>query len=233
MTSHDTARPLHVARSVERALKLLDLAVTNEGISLADAARAADLPPSTALRHLRALELNGFLTRTDGGAFAAGPTVVRLALTALNGSPPGRLAQVAQPFLVELSHATAETTYLAVPESPDLAVYLAHQESTREIRHVGWLGKQVTRHKTAVGLALSGEVAEGEAVTSSGAVESDVNAVAAPVYGRGNAVLAALAVIGPSFRLCDDNLALAVERTRAISAALGRTVRQAGLGQTS
>jgi IclR family acetate operon transcriptional repressor len=201
-----TPSTLHVARSVERALSLLEVVVSGNGITLTDAARAVDIPTSTALRHLRALEIDGYVVRGDDTAFEAGPRFVRLALTALDNAPAARLAQLARPLLIELEVSTEESAYLAVPEDGEHAVYVATQESRRAIRHVGWLGTQVSRHGTAVGEALSGRVRSGTAVARIGAVEPDVTAVASPVLGRDGSVVAALAVIGPTERLAGEAL---------------------------
>jgi len=78
---------LHVARSAERALNLLDAVVSAGALSLGEAAKIVDLPTSTALRHLKTLELNGYLTRAAGGTFSVGPTFLRLAVASLEASP--------------------------------------------------------------------------------------------------------------------------------------------------
>lgn len=210
---------LHVARSVERALALLDLVVSSGGISLTDAARSVGLPTSTALRHLKALELDGYVVRGEGASFQAGPRFVRLALTALDAAPAARLAQLARPHLVTLEEETGESAYLAVAEGSEHAVYVATQESRRAIRHVGWLGTRVPRDGSAVGAALAEDVDDDGVAVRTGAVEADVTAVAAPVYGPNRHVVAALSVIGPSGRMSGDEL---VTARRAVAAAARR-----------
>ena len=78
---------LHVARSAERALQLLDAVVSAGRLPLGEAAKVVDLPTSTALRHLKALEQHGWLDRDDTGRFSAGPAFLRLALTSLREGP--------------------------------------------------------------------------------------------------------------------------------------------------
>ena len=191
----------HVARSVERALALLDSVVSHGSITLTEAARAVDVPTPTALRHLRALEVDGYVSRGTDGTYSAGPRFHRLALTALDASPTARLAQIAGPVLDSLEGATEESAYLAVPEGEDHAVYVAIRESRRAVRHVSWLGARIPRQGTAVGLALSGEVSAGSAVHVAGAVEADVVAIASPVTDRSGNAIAAVAVVGPEGRL--------------------------------
>ncbi|RUA23776.1 MAG: IclR family transcriptional regulator, partial [Actinobacteria bacterium] len=174
-----TSSALHKSRSAERALHLLDTVVTAGSISLGDAARVAGLPTSTALRHLRALEHDGYLDRDPHGAFSVGPTFLRLALTALREGPAAHLTKAAQPHLDRLAEVTGESAYLAVRER-SRAVYIATAESTRAIRHVGWVGRAVPLAGTAVGTTLTGD---GEATVhrNTGAVEPDVSAAVAPV----------------------------------------------------
>ncbi len=213
---------LHVARSVERALALLEVVVSGHGVSLTDAARAVDVPTSTALRHLRALEIDGFISRAGDATFEAGPRFVRLALLALDHAPAARMAQMAKPLLVELEELTEESTYLAVPEGSDHAVYVASQESRRAIRHVSWLGTRIPLHGTAVGETLSGAVPVGEAIARTGAVEPDVTSVAGPVWGPGG-VVGALAVIGPAGRLSGTALERASREVARLAASMSTT----------
>jgi DNA-binding IclR family transcriptional regulator len=93
------------------------------------------------------------------------------------------------------------------------------------VRHVSWLGHRVPRRGTAVGRALRGDVdADGVAVRVD-AVESGITAVSAPVRGAGGEVVAAVSVVGPSFRL--EGRALAAART-AVGSHAARLSRSAG-----
>lgn len=213
---------LHVARSVERALALLEVVVSGRGVSLTDAARAVDVPTSTALRHLKALEIDGFISRAGDATFEVGPRFVRLALLALDRAPAARLAQLAKPLLVQLEELTEESAYLAVPEGGDHAVYVASQESRRAIRHVSWLGTRIPRQGTAVGETLSGAVPIGNSVARTGVVEPDVTSVAAPVWGPGG-VVGALAVIGPAGRLSGAALEQAAREVARLAASMSTT----------
>lgn len=215
---------LHISRSAERALQLLDAVITNGGLSLGDAAAVVDIPVSTALRHLRGLEVQGFLDRDEHGVFTVGPTFVRLALNTLTEGWVSRLIGVARPHLQALVDVTEETSYLAIRDQ-DHATYVTSVESTRAIRHVGWTGRSVPLSGTAVGAALSERPvdrgAEVPTHVNTGAAEPDVTAVSAPVYGRDGRVVAAVSVIGPAHRLEGARLSAATAAVAAEAAALG------------
>ena len=204
-----TSSALHKSRSAERALHLLDTVVTAGSISLGDAARVAGLPTSTALRHLRALEHDGYLDRDPHGAFSVGPTFLRLALTALREGPVAHLTKAAQPHLDRLAEVTGESAYLAVRER-SRAVYIATAESTRAIR--------------AVGTTLTGD---GEATVhrNTGAVEPDVSAAVAPVLGADGTVVAAISVLGPASRLDHTSIDAVTDAVLAAAGALEGDLR--------
>ena len=216
---------LHISRSAERALQLLDAVITNGGLSLGEAAGIVDIPVSTALRHLRGLEVQGFLHRDEHGVFTVGPTFVRLALNTLTEGWVSRLVGVARPHLEVLVEITEETSYLAIRDK-DHATYVTSVETTRAIRHVGWTGRSVLLSGTAVGAALCEKRVDREANTpthvNTDAAEPDVTAVSAPVYGRDGTVVAALSVIGPAHRLAGPRLSAATAAVAAEAAAMAR-----------
>jgi DNA-binding IclR family transcriptional regulator len=185
-----------VPRSVGRAFDLLEIVVAAGEINLSVAADRAGLTPTTALRHLRALEARGYLRRGTDGSYAAGPTVLRLAAAARDDGPLARLVTASQPVLDELTARSGESSYLAVADG-DQAVYLATCESSRSIRHVGWVGKIVPLTGTAVGEALAGRPGSH---ARAGSVEADIAAVAHAVVDGGT-VVAALSIIGPAHRM--------------------------------
>jgi IclR family acetate operon transcriptional repressor len=198
-----------VPRSVGRAFDLLEIVVAEGETNLTAAAAAAGLTPTTALRHLRALESRGYLRRDLDGSYSAGPTVLRLAAAAHDDGPFARLVRAAQPVLDDLTGRTGESSYLAVSDG-ERAISLATCESKRSIRHVGWVGKAVPLAGTAVGEALAGLPG---ARAMAGSVEADIAAVARGVLD-GDRVVAALSVIGPSHRMDDTAIELAASALR-------------------
>ncbi|MEY4173400.1 MAG: hypothetical protein RI900_565 [Actinomycetota bacterium] len=210
-------------RATDRGLALLRVVADHpDGIALADAARAVDLTASTALRQLRSLESAGFASRDADGRFVPGPELLRIARSLAGTVTLTRLAESA---LTALAEATGESAYLAEASDSRTAVYVAAAPGTHAIRHVSWLGQQVPRRSTAVGAALAGRVAADGAATRSDAVEPGVTAVSAPVHGVDGRIVAAISVVGPSFRLTGTALqhaqACVAQQARTLSAAAG------------
>jgi len=190
-------------------MSLLDHVVTSGQATLTEAAAAADLPVSTALRHLLAMQKVGFLDRDIAGVFSAGPEFLRLALRVTSNGPHARLAEAARPHLQRLTETTGESTYLAIRDG-SMAIYTACVEGTRAVRHVGWVGHTVPLAESAVGAALTTLDRAASPAVRTGAVEPDVTAIALPIFGEGSAPLAAISVIGPSGRLTGDQLSTTI-----------------------
>lgn len=228
MPATDAPPPLHRSRSAGRVLHLLDAVVTGGSLTLSEAAETCAMPVSTALRHLHVLADRGYVARDDQGRYSVGPSFMRLALASFQAGPYARLSAAAQPALERLVERTDETAYLAVRDGTE-AVYVASVESSRAIRHVGWVGRSVPIDGTAVGQALLGcrpDEPTGDApphFLNVGAIEPDVSAVVAPVYS-GDRVVAAISLLGPAERLIGDRLERAadavVDAARATSDAM-------------
>lgn len=191
---------------------------TDGPISLSTAAKATELPSSTALRHLRVLGDHGYVVRNDRGDYTVGPSLIRIGLAAFRTGPFARLIEAAQPHMEQLVAATEESAYVAVRDGTE-AVYIATVESPRAVRHVGWVGGSVPVEGTAVGEALT-EQPGGlpDVYYNEGAVEADVAAVCAPIHGA-NRVLGAISLLGPVERLRGDKLRRAETSVAAAAAA--------------
>jgi DNA-binding IclR family transcriptional regulator len=187
-------------RTVERALALLATVCTNDITSLAAASRSTGVPASTALRLLRTLEREQFVVRDEDAGWRAGPRLLQLAVRSLAREP---LARLARPSLARLTAATGESSYLSVRGSDGLAVHVAAYDGTHPVRYAAWVGHTVSLDGSAIGAALSGDPGD---LTSAGyasahpAGEPDVTQVSAPIHRPGG-VVAALSVVGPSYRL--------------------------------
>lgn len=222
----DEVRP-HL-RATDRGLSLV-VAIADHpgGLTLADAAREVTLSASTTLRQLRSLEAAGFAVRHDSGQWVPGPELLRIARSL---SATATLPRLAESVLDSLTFETGESTYLAEALDARTAVYVAVVAGNHAVRHVSWLGQTLSRRGTAVGAALSGNVeADGVAVRTD-AVENGVTAVSAPVRDPVGSIVAALSVVGPSFRLVDHELARARQAVARHAASLSRL---AGAGVTS
>ncbi len=209
-------------RTVERALGLLSEVCDTEAISLTECARRAGIPTSTALRLLRTLEQSGFVIRREDGAFTAGARLLQIGAAALGHSS---LARLSEALLRRISDDTGESTYLSVRAAGDTAVYIAMAEGTHSVRHTSWIGRSVPMAGLAVGKALSGTVPERGYAAERDGHESGVTAVSAPVIRPGGAVVAALSLLGPTYRIGDDEVArygrILVAATHELSTLLG------------
>lgn len=215
----------HADRSVPRAtgrvLDLLEIVIDERDCTLTGAATRSALTPTTALRHLRALEARGYIVRDDAGRFSVGPTMRRLAAAIGDVDPVGQLVAAAQPLLDAAARDTGESVYLAVSDG-SVATYVASAESTRAIRHVGWIGQTVTLHDTAVGDALR---SPGTCVTRTGAVEPDITAISLAIPAIDHLGVA-LSVIGPSHRFGTSTLA---DHELVLRSTTDRFIRQLGI----
>jgi IclR family acetate operon transcriptional repressor len=184
-------------RTVERALVLLGAVCDAGSLTLADAAREAELSASTALRLLRTLEGTGFVRRDGLGSYRPGLRVVQLGAQALGHES---LVSLAEPVLERLVDGTGESAYLSVPSHDGQGVYLAMREGTHSVRHASWVGRSIPLEGTAVGAVLAGDAGPDGFVVVRNGIEADVTAIAAPV-SPGGRVIAAISVVVPSYRI--------------------------------
>ena len=207
-------------RATDRGLALLRVVADHAvGIALADAARAVDLSPSTALRQLRSLETAGFARRNEEGRYLPGPELLRIARSLASGATLPRLADAA---LLALATTTGESAYLAEAADARNAVYIASHPGSHAVRHVSWLGQRVPRRASAVGAALAGKTDSDGVAVRLDAVEPGITAVSAPVRDISGKVVAAVSVVGPSFRLAAKSLS----ETRVAVATCARSIER-------
>lgn len=206
-----------VPRAVGRVLDVLEVVLGTPGCTLTNAADACGLTPTTALRHLRALEARGYVERDRSGVYSVGPTMRRLTAALGDDDPIRRLVAAAQPHLDELAVTTGESAYLAVSDGR-IATYVATAESDRAIRHVGWVGQNVTLDGTAIGAALT---SPGSCALRTGAVEPDITAMSIAVGVPGTTGVA-LSLIGPTHRFDDATRRPHEQALRSAAATLAR-----------
>lgn len=213
-------------RSSDRVLTLLAAVVDGadaggHGTTLTQLAEAVGLAPSTTTRQLASLEQAGFVSRTATG-YRPGPNLLRLAHRVVGAHP---LPVLAQPTIESVAARSGETTYLAIAHDAAHAIYIAAAEGHRTLRVAGWRGRDVPRGRTAVGRALSGSLRPGEAAVGHDTVEEGVTGISAPIIDAGGAVIAALSVLGPTFRLqgqtLEDARAAVIDGARTVSGLLG------------
>jgi DNA-binding IclR family transcriptional regulator len=139
-------------RSLERGLRLVEAVALNGGAtSLAEAARRTGLHRSTAHHLLQTLVALGYLRQdpdTRGYALAAKP----FQLTGRTWSD-AQVAEIAQPFLAELTRRGGEGSSFAVYRDGAVTV-VAKREHDGPVRVVQDVGAQRPLHCTAVAKAI-------------------------------------------------------------------------------
>ncbi len=222
--------------SVARALALLDALA--EGPAVVNAlARRLGVNPSSASRLLATLEQGGLVEREPGGPYRLGLHILTLADRVLSRLDVREPARAQLRVLVEQ---TGETATLSVPDG-DQAVTVDFVPGGGTVVSMARLGRPSIGHATAAGkivLAFApvepGSLdvytertitdpaqlaAELAAVRAQGWAEAeeerepDLNALAAPVVGRGGVLVAVLGLQGPAARFT-------AERRRAVLPAL-------------
>jgi urocanate hydratase len=189
-------------RAVERALSLLVEVCAEGEIGLSECARRVGLSGGTAWRLLRTMETADFVERDARGLFSPGPRLIQLGAKALGQRA---LVGVAEPSLQRIVAETGESAYVSVVGPGETALYVAMVEGTHSVRHTSWVGRTVPLADSAVGAALHGSAPDFGYVAVRSAVEPDVTAIAAPVRRPGG-VMAAISVVGPTYRIDDKTM---------------------------
>lgn len=150
--------PSYGIRAVDRVLDVLDaLRAAAQNPTLAELARAAKLPKSSAFRYLATLEARGYVVRSNDGE--------RYRLGVAHSPPrPGdlvRLAAVARPHMEALCERFEETINLGVLDRTRIA-YLDIIESPRALRFVAHRGSRDPIHSSALGKAIAASLNEPE-----------------------------------------------------------------------
>ncbi len=238
-------------QAIDRAAELLShVVMAVEPPGFGDLVQHSGLAKSTASRLLQALERHRLIHRDDSGAYAAGPL---FALYASRHEPHDELVQLARPTLEQLSRATGETVNLAVVRG-NAVVQIAQVDSTFLLATTNWVDLDVPAHCSALGkvfyaagvlplpagplerrtrhtvtdltelrLQLDRFSRQGYA-EAMGELEIGLDAVAAPVFDRYGAVVAAIGVSGPSDRInhqLEQLGSLLTSRADALSGVLG------------
>lgn len=220
--------PGDVTRSVSRTFELLGAIIEDGGLTLAEAAKATDLAPSTALRLIRSLEQTGFVQRGRDNVYQAGSRLLQLGAQAISDN---QLLYRAQPAMEAIAEITRESTYLSIRGSRDTGLYIGQVQGTHAIRHMGWVGQTIPLAGTAAGTALRGDLTPGSYAIAHDAIEEHSTGVAAPIVDATGRVAGALSIVGPTFRLTDNVCAqhgrVLVEYSGRLSAELGADIAAA------
>ncbi|GAA1623480.1 IclR family transcriptional regulator [Actinoplanes couchii] len=242
-----------LVQSVDRALTILEILARRREAGVTEIGRELSVHKSTAFRLLGALESRGFVEQTqDRGSYRLGLGIVRLAgavAAQLDVSRQGHAA------CERLAAEIGETVNIAIMDS-GRAVNVSQSRGAASIASHDWIGKQTPLHATSSGKVLLAftppfsfreplerftvativdtDALEAEldqvrvAGWASTAEEFEVglNAVAAPIRGADGAVIAALSVSGPAYRLIRASFPEVAKRVMAaadeVSERMGR-----------
>lgn len=220
-----------VDRGAELLVRVLE---AEQPVALTELAEASGIPKSTASRLVSALERRG-LVQQDGqrGRLRPGPAILRVAERNLLERS---MVELARPTLEALSEITGETINLAVPGREGVE-HVAQAEGAHILGAGQWLGRTMDFHCTANGklfmafgratmaareltavtpLTITDPArlrTELERVRREGfaaaveELEMGLAAIAAPVYGAGGEVIAALSITGPTVRMTPQRIA--------------------------
>jgi len=121
------------------------------GLTLKPICELTGVNKSTAHRFLKHLEADGYVLRTEGGAYLIGPKLSQMGARSKHRIS---LQALARPILWELWKSTSETVNLAVLDQGTV-LYLDVLESTHEFRLASRVGNRRPVHATALGKALA------------------------------------------------------------------------------
>ena len=244
-------------QAIDRAAAVVRLVVEADEVqTFTELLEETGLAKSTLSRLLSALERQHLLERTPDGGFVAGAL---FALYAVRHDPGAEIARLAQPVLEAVAAETGETVNLGIPTGRTV-VQIAQVNSSFLLGARDWLGVDVPPHCSALGkvlhafdaLELDGqlEAATPASLTSMAALRRDaertrrrgyattvdeleigLTAVAVPVQGADDEVVAALGVSGSTSRLegqVDQVGRLLAEQAETLSRLLRRRPRSKG-----
>ena len=219
-------------QSIDRAAEILSLVVkSDDPISFTAVVESTELARATVSRLLSALERNGLVERDGDGLYRGGSL---FATYASRFDRVETLVSAADPTLQRLSEETGETVNLAVPSATGV-VQVAQVDSTFVLGATNWVDVEVPPHCSALGKImyafelvpvptgrlerrtphtlgsrkeLMDNLAEvrdrGYAIVHE-EFEVGLDALAAPVFGIDDEVVAAVGISGPTMRLADKH----------------------------
>lgn len=137
---------------VSKLLRILE-AIQNSpsGLTLKPISETSGVHKSTAHRLLKHLERDGYLIRTEAGAYLIGP---KFSMLSARANHRATLQALARPILWELWRSTAETVNLGALDQGTL-LYIDVMESPHEFRLASRIGTRRSLHSTALGKALT------------------------------------------------------------------------------
>ncbi|WP_290742754.1 HTH-type transcriptional regulator BhcR [Amaricoccus sp.] len=138
-------------QSLDRALAILKVLASGEGMSLTELAAAAGQAPATVYRALQTFASHGMATQEpESQLWAVGPEAFRIGAAFLTRTS---LVEMARPELRALMAETDETANLAIADGAEV-VFLSQVETQQPIRAFFRLGARGPIHASGIGKAL-------------------------------------------------------------------------------
>lgn len=229
----DAAESKRGVAAVDRALSILAAFDSQEpSLSLSRIAQRTGLYKSTTLRLIDSLEAAGYIRRLANGDYQLGPTLFRLGMLYRQSF---NLADFAMPILQELTRETNESSSLYVRDG-QARLCLFRVDSNQVLReHVrpgdklplrqGAAGRILTHFEAGVAAARKANAAGKLTAVSLGERQTELAAVASPVFSASGELAGAISVSGAKIRFTDDvvkRFTKSVLRSaRALTEALG------------
>lgn len=138
-------------QSLDRAVGLLEVLASGEGLGLSEVARRAELPPSTVHRLLMTLHRRGLVGHeADTGLWTVGAGLFRIGSTYLRIR---KLPDIARPIIRALLIEVDETVNLSMLDQDEL-ICVAQAESHAPVRAFFRLGRKLPIHASGAGKAI-------------------------------------------------------------------------------
>ena len=250
----DTRLSLYPLRAVDRVCDIIDLlAQQPSGLTLSTLAATLGLPKSSAFRYLAALEVRGYVMRSDDGGYRLGPPI------AGGGRPAGagteRLVAAAKPLMARLASVDAPASMLATLDGTGIRYLWVSPPPTTDPR-IPRTGDRGLLHTTAAGKAIAAQLADETVlamVTAAGMPQPTSSSLGSPtgllrelhrIRGEGFAIsdnerhnevrgvavpiggsTLALSLAGRGVQLTPDRVAGTVRQLRRASSVLARELR--------
>ena len=234
------------------------LAESDGGARVNELARRIEVNPSTASRLLGTLEAGGLVERAPGGPYRLGLKLVALSDRVLGALDIRDLARPRLTWLVQETGETATLSVpgggeaITVDFVPSASSVVSLARLGRpSVAHATAAGKAMLAFGPRVRLPLASDreltaftertitapkalAEELDAIRAAGVAEAvgerepDLNALAAPVFGRGGELIAILGLQGPAARLPAAKRRALREPLRVAAAELGRSLGGTG-----
>jgi IclR family transcriptional regulator, acetate operon repressor len=220
----DTRHSAYPLRAVDRVCDVLDVLASHPlGTSLSAISAEAELPKSSTFRYLAALEVRGYVLRTDDGyGYRLAPTA--RGRRGLRSDRLERVVAAAKPLMARLAGGDSGVWMLATLDGPGIR-YLWVTVPQRQDDRVPLVGEHTRIHATSVGKAIAAQLSDDavlQLLSASGMPAQTSNTLTSPT-----SFLRELhRVRGEGFAVSDQER---FENTRAVAVAIGGETMAIGI----